>query len=831
MTGVKKNIIEKSIPKGNGTEDYLFTDKSISYNNKEKPAYRKGIDFLSYNNGENFMAYAPEKAVPLNTDRHLDAVQDGLIEDKTPESENKNPENEDIESEDYHAEESEAEANEWDYYDDDNDSRSMLAYVIPTIFIILALSWSAFFIVSNLDILTPTITLSQISSLIISWTSPTILIALGWLLFMRSSTAEALRFGDVANNLRSEAYNVEGKMREVNQEIALARDFLAQYSQDLEHIGRHTADNILNASQKLETSLHDSTEKAEILEKVSASTNKNLELLRKNLPVVNSAAKQATNLIGKTGMEAVEQVRSLELAIKDSSEASVNNRQELEKLSLQNKQVSDDILAQTKDVKAFSEAMLDKTKHEIADIAATIKSEYNNFDQSVSETSKKLDTQSKEITDHLNQNVEKLSSAMQNLIDSNHEEDNHINDMMEKIQEHIDNSQKQIDVISDKATDQAAKMAFALKALRENSDNVGQGLSDNYTQAEMLIERSEKLLLLLDSNSRELEETVPTSIKRLDDLFKLVENRFKSTFSNIKKISDHSDKIHKKNTAIERQLSVSKGLIGALLEKQNDGADLNNDKISKILSTLHESKAALEDITQNANGAFTEQIKNVNNQIMESLEFSRETISKKIDFSSQKIADNGSAIIKETIDKQVAAIENNLQISLDVHVKAASENVAKLQSQLMVIEEMTDNLEKRLEENSQEFSNVGEESFSRQMALLTESLNSTAIDVAKIISNDVTDTAWASYLKGDRGVFTRRAVKLLTAGEARLIATHYDEDMEFRDHVNRYIHDFEAMMRVLLSTRDGNAIGVTILSSDVGKLYVALAQAIERLRH
>jgi hypothetical protein len=80
-------------------------------------------------------------------------------------------------------------------------------------------------------------------------------------------------------------------------------------------------------------------------------------------------------------------------------------------------------------------------------------------------------------------------------------------------------------------------------------------------------------------------------------------------------------------------------------------------------------------------------------------------------------------------------------------------------------------------------------------------------------------------------VFTRRAVRLLDAGEARAIADHYGEDSEFREHVNRYIHDFEAMMRVLLSTRDGNAIGVTLLSSDVGKLYVALAQAIERLRN
>jgi hypothetical protein len=38
------------------------------------------------------------------------------------------------------------------------------------------------------------------------------------------------------------------------------------------------------------------------------------------------------------------------------------------------------------------------------------------------------------------------------------------------------------------------------------------------------------------------------------------------------------------------------------------------------------------------------------------------------------------------------------------------------------------------------------------------------------------------------------------------------------------------MLRRVLAERDGGTLGVTLLSSDMGKLYVALAQAIERLR-
>ena len=92
------------------------------------------------------------------------------------------------------------------------------------------------------------------------------------------------------------------------------------------------------------------------------------------------------------------------------------------------------------------------------------------------------------------------------------------------------------------------------------------------------------------------------------------------------------------------------------------------------------------------------------------------------------------------------------------------------------------------------------------------------------------DTSWAAYLKGDRGAFSRRAVKLLDTGDVRAIAQAYENDDTLRDQINRYIHDFEAMLRAVLAQRDSAPIGVTLLSSDMGKLYVALAQAIERLR-
>jgi hypothetical protein len=79
-------------------------------------------------------------------------------------------------------------------------------------------------------------------------------------------------------------------------------------------------------------------------------------------------------------------------------------------------------------------------------------------------------------------------------------------------------------------------------------------------------------------------------------------------------------------------------------------------------------------------------------------------------------------------------------------------------------------------------------------------------------------------------VFTRRAVRLLGNTETRAIAAQYEADPEFQGSVNRYVHDFEAMLRRVLAERDGGMIAVTLMSSDMGKLYAALSQAVEKRR-
>ena len=183
-------------------------------------------------------------------------------------------------------------------------------------------------------------------------------------------------------------------------------------------------------------------------------------------------------------------------------------------------------------------------------------------------------------------------------------------------------------------------------------------------------------------------------------------------------------------------------------------------------------------------------------------------------------------VIRESIEERLREVENVAARAVD-SARAASD---RLTQQMLTLGQSAAALEQHIEQTNKDQREKDSEAFARRVSLLIDSMHSAAIDVGKILSDEIDDRAWDSYLKGNRGVFTRRAVKLLDGGEAKAIRAYYEEDLEFQRSANRYVHDFEAMLRRVLAERDGGMIAVTLMSSDMGKLYAAVAQAIERRR-
>ena len=115
-------------------------------------------------------------------------------------------------------------------------------------------------------------------------------------------------------------------------------------------------------------------------------------------------------------------------------------------------------------------------------------------------------------------------------------------------------------------------------------------------------------------------------------------------------------------------------------------------------------------------------------------------------------------------------------------------------------------------------------------ASLLASLDAAAIDITRLIGGEIDETAWNKWLGGERGLFLRRAVRLIDADTARGIARLWQADSGFREAAARFIGEFEALIARVTPEREGRNLALALLSSDQGKLYVALAQATDRLQ-
>ena len=705
------------------------------------------------------------------------------------------------------------------------------SYLLPFAIVTLTIGWTAYFVWTYLPLIKDGLKGEYLITLISIWATPAMFLAILWLLVMRSSRAEAFRFRDVALSLRKESEALEMRMRTVNEEISMARSFLAQNARELETVGKQSSQSLMEAAQILTAALSDSDEKAKTLETVSNAATTNLEQLRKHLPVVTSAAKDVTNQIGSAGNNAQLQIKSLIAGLARIGEVGTSTRAYIDDVGNRADAVSEqlgNISRETAD--SLNEASLLAEKRasaaaKLLDVAA------QNMSSQVGNVTSELSQLLSDNRAKIEENVGLLKKAMGEIALQSQEEKNRIASIIGDIENHLSASAATISEIDKAATDQTAKLAFAVSALGVSAKEVNSELDGSHSRTEQLLERADGLLSSLNRINAEIAENIPASIGQVGLQISGTTDQLSAATGSARDLNAQSSELLKVASSLSALIDEQSAKIGIIMQDSDEHFAARHEQADALSATLNETRTLIESITQVTEGALVSSLLRVREVTEGAVQDSRKIVENELTHVADRLADQNRIALEGAVENQLKAMNEQVQNAIERNISLSESSTAQLTTQLKELDELADNLEKRIAESRNSFDGIDDDSFARRMVLLTESLNSTSIDVAKILSNEVTDTAWAAYLKGDRGVFTRRAVRLLDAGESRAIATHYGQDAEFREHVNRYIHDFEAMMRILLSTRDGNAICVTLLSSDVGKLYVALAQAIERLRN
>lgn len=720
--------------------------------------------------------------------------------------------------------------------------------LLPALAVLAVLGWTGFFAWSHLPDLATGITPREGSALVSAWAVPVVLVVGLWLLAMRHSTREAARFGATARMLATESQALERRLAAVNAELSLARDFIAAQSRDLEALGRIAAERLAANATQLQDLIRDNGTQVNAIGEVSDTALANMEKLRDRLPVVANSARDLTSQIGHAGNTAQDRLEQMIAAferLNTFGEASGRQVDALRENVSTTLAAFEDRLgalqaAQSAAHQRFitaAQEMQDRVVQAIADIQQIDESAVSNsrlrvealgeaerkvresvaesdaaFAQAQAERSAAIEAAQREALAALEQRIAQFDAAT---AQRHAEHAEHVASLAargEDIAARLAELDAEMARLAETGGAESARMVEACEAFTRNLQQGRGALDDNGLRIASLTDGSVRLLELIRAATEHTQGTLARGVGDADA-------RLSSFEARLATLGEKLGEIEAKGSALVGHVETSKDgsteLLASLATLEERLGTIGTSAQAVAASSTADLQAAIAALEE-ASTATLDQLRSGQAEAVRAI--------------ADELGDKARSILGETLAASSAAAIASLQQATSEAAEQGRATASQLRDQLAKVNQLASNLEQRVAQARAQAEEQVNNDFTRRMALITESLKSCSIDIARALDAEVADTAWASYLKGDRGIFTRRAVRLLDSQEVRAIADAYDADEDLRLAVNRYIHDFEALLRPILSTRDGNAIAVTLLSSDIGKLYVVLAQAIERLR-
>ncbi|MEP6983083.1 MAG: hypothetical protein ABI853_05500 [Sphingomicrobium sp.] len=681
----------------------------------------------------------------------------------------------------------------------------------------------------------------QIAQWIAVAAGPLALMGLAWLVFGRTRRKEAERFTRSVVTMRSEARSLEALLEVLSQRIQDSRTELTMIAQHLMQLGDETTGKLGGITREFDSSTEKLMRHGEALDRAAGAARIDIAVLLEDLPQAEQSARAVAEQLRLAGSESAEKAAVLGRQVSDLAErtrsadeliAEATNRLAARLAEIETASAS--AAARVGEAEsAYSgtlDALLERTADSLEQIRSGIDVQGAAVAALVAQASAGIGKAGADAAESLAANIDHASSSLESLSGRVAEQDRASQSMIAEIERGLALIDERFTELAVNGDERANRFLESLTRARIELDTLAAQASTQDNAIGSLAERTSALRESIERLSIDIRESVGTLIGEAQGGADRLAETAAAVRPEIGWMRDATVEASERLAATGAEIDQQRERFTALLSSVDGGVEDTQSKLAELASTLVKVEREAATLSAETGPALVASLVQVKEAAAHAAERAREAIEAAIPDAAGKLSEETRValerVIRESVEERLRDVEKVAARAVD-SARAASD---RLTQQMFTLGQTASALEAHIEQTGKEQREKDSEVFAKRVALLIDSMHSAAIDVGKILSDEIDDKVWGAYLKGNRGVFTSRAVRLIGGSETRAIRTHYESDAEFQRSVNRYVHDFEAMLRRVLAEREGGIFAVTLMSSDMGKLYAALAQSIDKKR-
>jgi hypothetical protein len=685
------------------------------------------------------------------------------------------------------------------------------------------------------------LTSPQIAQWLALAAGPLALLGLVWLMFGRTRRKEAERFTRSVVAMRAEARSLEGLLGVLSQRIQDSRSELSMIAQHLMQLGDETTGKLGGITREFDSSTEKLVKHGVALDRAAESARNDIAVLLDDLPRAEATARSMSEQLQVAGSAASrhasafsEQVEALsaqsQTAERNVATAVQSLSDHLARIDSAGAAAAATIGDANSRLSTTADDLMRRAAGTLEQIRAGIDAQAAAVASLVEQASAGIGRAGAESAEALAANVGSANSALDGLTARVAEQERASQRIVAETSRALAELDQHFTNLAEQGDQRSAAFQQAIGRARGELQQLSQETGAQGDAVAALAERAEALQTSVGRLTGEVREQLQTAIGDAE----AGANRLTEATSTIRPelewmrnaAIEASDRISLSATSIAEQQDKFAALLAAL----DEGVSGAGEQLLSLATAISAAQNEATKLSNETGPALIDAMVQVKEAASHAAERAREAIANVVPQSAASLSSATREALEGVIREEVEQRLVDVQTTAARAVEAARAASDRLTEQMLTLGRTAAALEQHMEQVSTEQREKDSEAFARRVAMLIDSMNSAAIDVGKILSDEVDDKAWDSYLKGNRGVFTRRAVRLIDGSETRAIRAHYDTEPEFQQSVNRYVHDFESMLRRVLAERDGGMIAVTLMSSDMGKLYAALAQVVDKRR-